>query len=50
MYGLSGQVGQKRVTIGAEDAQFDKMPISELVEVATKWTTTGVQATGFQNE
>ena len=44
--GGSGQVGQGCAT----HAPIDKMPFSELVEFATKWTTTGLQATVFQND
>ena len=45
--GESGQGGQE---CAATHAPIDKMSFSELVEFATKWTTTGLQATVFQND
>ena len=48
--GGSGQVGQECADRTATHAPIDKMSFSELVEFATKWTTTGLQATVFQND
>jgi hypothetical protein len=45
-----GSSGARMCWQTATHAPIDKMPFSELVEFATKWTTTGLQATVFQND